>query len=460
MRPYQVHGVEHVMRHPYCGLFFDMGLGKTCTTLTALDELLFADLSINRVLVVAPKKVAEDTWVKEAGQWEHLRHLRISKVLGTEAQRIKALHQDADIWVINRENIPWLVTHYGGQLPFDCLVVDELTSFKSPTAKRFKALRMVRPLFKRVIGLTGTPAPNGLLDLWAQLYLIDQGERLGKTITAYRDNYFTPGRRNGHVVFEYKLRNASESEKAILSLISDVCISMKASDYLDLPKRLDLTREIDLPTALKKRYTDFERDLVLGLVNDSEITAANAMGLTNKLRQFANGAVYDENHEFHEIHDEKLEALAEEIEAANGEPVLIFYQFQSDVARIMKRLKEFKPLLLKDSADIDKWNSGVIKVMLAHAKSAGHGLNLQYGGNIIVWFGLDFALELYLQAVGRLDRQGQTKPVRNIRLIVKDSIEGEVLQALEDKRQINDAVMEAVKVRILKHKKQSFNKNF
>jgi SNF2 family DNA or RNA helicase len=356
--PYQDHATDHIIDHPYCGLFLDMGLGKTVATLTAIDRLMFDNCEVSKVLVIAPKRVAEDTWTTEKEKWDHLQHLRISKVLGTERQRKEALKAKADIYIINRENVVWLIAHLQGYWPFDLVVVDELSSFKSSKAQRFKALRMVRPKMKRVVGLTGTPAPNSLMDLWPQLYLLDQGERLGKTITSYREKYFNPGAKNGHVVYEYKLKTVSDIEKELIGadyyekkiyeLIGDICISMKKEDYLDLPKRIDHVVEVTLSAKVMQQYREFEKKQVLTLFgNDEEISVPNAAALTNKLMQFANGAVYDEKRDWHEVHTAKLEALEELVEAANGQSVLNFYTFRHDQERIHKHLKAYNPASLK-----------------------------------------------------------------------------------------------------------------
>lgn len=457
LHDYQRTAVEHVIDNPAAGLLIDMGLGKTASTLTAVVDM--GNQLTGRILVIAPKRVAEHTWSSEALNWAHLRHLKVSVVVGSESKRIKALREKADVYVINRENVKWLVTHYQGAWPFETVVIDELSSFKNAKSQRFKALRMVRPKIKRVIGLTGTPTPNGLLDLWPQMYLLDQGQRLGKTLTSYRDTYFSPGRRNGHVVFDYNLKKEKDdllgidiNEKEILDKISDICISMKAEDYLQLPKRIDRNNEVILPPALMQKYFDFERKLVLELDNKDDITALNAAGLTNKLLQFTNGAVYDDQRNWHEVHSEKIEALEEDMEAANGKPVLVFYQFRHDLERILKHFKTYKPEILKGPESIDKWNRGEIPMLLAHAASAGHGLNLQQGGHLIEWFGVGWALELYLQAVARLDRQGQKFPVINSRIICKGTIDEEVLTSLANKASLQDAVMAAVKARIKKYK--------
>lgn len=459
LHEYQKYCVQHILDNPYSALFVQMGLGKTAITLTAINSLMFDSMEIEKVLVIAPKKVTEDTWTSERDKWEHLKHLRISIVLGTERQRIEALRKKADIYCINRENIAWLVSHYQGAWPFTGLVIDELSSFKNPKSQRFKALRMVRPQSKRVVGLTGTPAPNGFLDLYSQIYLLDQGQRLGKNLTGYRQKYFKEGHRNGHIVYDYSLRKEDKDsllgvdiyEKEILDKIGDICISMKAEDYLDLPKRIDRLHKIQLSKKLMDKYQEFEKTLVLSLENTEEISPLNAAGLTNKLRQFANGAVYDDEKAWHLVHDEKLDALEEDVEAAAGEPMLIFYQYRSDLERITERLKKHKPVLLKGSAEIAKWNAGKIPVLIAHARSAGHGLNLQYGGHLISWFGVDWPLEEYDQGVARLDRQGQKYPVINTRFIVAGTIEEKVLASLENKAGVQEGVMAAVKALIKKY---------
>lgn len=455
---YQVFATEHLLKHPYSGLFIGMGLGKTATTLTAIDKLMFEEMDVQKVLVIAPKKVTEDTWTEEVKKWDHLKHLKISVVLGTERERIEALKAKADIYAINRENVAWLVSFYGGAFPFDMVVIDELSSFKSAKSVRFKALRTVRPKIKRVVGLTGTPAPNGLLDLWPQLYLLDQGERLGKTLTGYREKYFNAGRRNGHIVFDYKLKEDKDDilgsgiyEKEIYDKIGDICISMKAEDYLELPPRLDRDKVVHLPDKIMKQYYDFEEQMILSLEDTENISAINAAGLTNKLLQFANGAVYNHEKQYHEIHQEKIEALEEDMEAANGNPVLVFYQYKHDLERIQKHFKAYKPVLLSGSAEIKAWNEKKIPMLLAHAASAGHGLNLQHGGNLIEWFGVPWGLELYQQAVARLDRQGQTMPVINSRIIAKSTMDEDVLLSLAGKARTQDAIMNAVKARIKKY---------
>lgn len=453
--PYQDFATKHIIENKGSGLFMDMGLGKTVATLTAINKLMYEELEVDKVLVIAPKRVAEDTWTTETQKWDHLRHLRLSIVLGSEKQRKEALKQKADIYVINRENVAWLVGLYQNAFPFDMVVIDELSSFKSAKAIRFKSLRMVRPLVKRVVGLTGTPAPNSLIDLWPQLFLLDMGERLGKNITRYRETYFRPNRRNGHVVFDYKLLEGSQ--KAIYNKISDICISMKSKDYLQLPERITKDVHIYLSEKDKAKYDEFERDQILAIEDADEISAVNAAALTNKLLQFANGAIYDVNKDWHSVHPAKLEALEETLEAAAGQPVLIFYSYKHDLARMQKKLKAYKPRTLDSREDIQDWNRGEIPVLLAHPASAGHGLNLQAGGNIIIWFGNTWSLELYQQANARLDRQGQTKPVVVYRFITVGTMDEDVIKAIERKTSGQEALMEAVKARIKKYQRTKIN---
>lgn len=448
LHEYQKAAVQHIIDHDAAGLFLDMGLGKTVSTLTAVNQLMNVYLEVKKVLVIAPKRVAEDTWTTECEKWEHLHGLRVSRVLGTEKKRKAALKADADIYVINRENVVWLVAQLKGWWPFDMIVIDELSSFKSNTAARFKALRQVRPMTSRVVGLTGTPTPNGLIDLWPQMYLLDMGERLEKTITAYRTKYFRPGRTNGQVVFDYKPNTGSE--EAIYKKISDICISMKAEDYLDLPDMIEIPVEVSMNERQMKQYEKFEEEQVLKLQEEGDISAVNAAALSNKLLQYANGAIYDAERNIHELHEAKLDALEEIVEAANGSPVLVFYSFRHDVARILKRLKLYHPKEIGGQEDIQAWNEGKIPVMLAHPASAGHGLNLQKGGHIMVWFGLPWSLELYQQANARLHRQGQSQPVRNYIIMTKGTMDADVRKALSGKTDRQDALMEAVKARIEK----------
>lgn len=441
---YQKYAATHIINNPAAGLFLDMGLGKTVTTLTAIDDLLFLG-DVNKVLVIAPLRVAEDTWSTEVEKWDHLKHLRISKVLGTPKQRVQAINRSADVYVTNRENVEWLVREYFDNWTFDMVVIDELSSFKSPKANRFKALRKVRPYFKRIVGLTGTPAPNSLIDLWPQLYLLDGGIRLGRTLTSYREQYFKAGERNQYVVYKWNLKE--NADKAIHDKISDICISMSAKDYLNLPERIDREVTIKLPDEARIRYKQLEKDLVLEL-EGNDVVADTAAVLTNKLLQMANGAIYDENKVVQEIHSAKLDALADIVDAANGKTVLVFYSYKHDCMRIKEHLKSYKPKELKDSEDISEWNKGKIPVLLVHPASAGHGLNLQAGGNIIVWFGLPWSLELYQQANARLDRQGQTENVIVHHLIAKDTVDEDVMRALGNKEINQNMLLEAVKARI------------
>ena len=398
--------------------------------------------------MVAPLRVAEDTWTKESAKWDHLRGLRVVRVLGSQAQRIRALETDADIYCINRENIPWLVKYYGTEWPFDGVVLDELSSFKSPSSKRFKAMRKVRPLIKHIVGLTGTPSPNGLIDLWAQIYLLDQGKRLGRTLTEYRNRYFNPGRRNGYVVYDWVPKDGAEDE--IYRRISDICISMKACDYLKLPERVDVVRTVKLDNEAQTAYTEMEKEAVLALGPNEIVDAGTAAVVSGKLLQIANGAVYDENGKTHIIHKSKLDTLEDVIEAVNGRPVLVFYAYQHDLERIMQRFPQARKL--EGSAEIDAWNRGEIPILLAHPAGAGHGLNLQAGGNHIVWFGLTWSLELYQQANARIYRQGvKGERVTITHLVAEGTIDEDVMRVLDGKATRQDALLEAVKARVEKY---------
>lgn len=453
---YQRACVEHIITHPFCGVFLDMGLGKTVSTLTAVNYLMNDYCEINSVLVIAPKRVAESVWQEEAEKWEHLKHLTFSKIIGTQKQRQEAIRAQANIYIISRDNIAWLCALYGGgKLPFDMVVIDELSSFKSYKSERFKAMRGARLYLKRLVGLTGTPAPNGLIDLWPQIYLMDRGDRLEKTITRYREKYFRPGRTNGNVVFSYDLME--DSEYIIHKKIEDICISMKAEDYLEMPVRTDNYIKLRMPDDIKKKYEDFEKEKVIDLLNnqgeESAINVVNAAALSNKLLQFANGAIYDENRNVYKVHDIKLEALKEMIEDANGQPVLVAWTFQFDRDRIKEYLKAYKPRELKTNKDIDDWNAGKVQVMLAHPASAGHGLNLQAGGHIIIWFGTTWSLELYQQFNGRLYRQGQKEHVVINHLILQGTHDEDVIRALKAKDQKQNSLLNSIKARIDKYKK-------
>lgn len=409
---------------------------------------MYDRFEVNKVLVVAPLRVAEDTWTKESAKWDHLRGLRVVRVLGSQAQRIRALETDADIYCINRENIPWLVKYYGTEWPFDGVVLDELSSFKSPSSKRFKAMRKVRPLIKHIVGLTGTPSPNGLIDLWAQIYLLDQGKRLGRTLTEYRNRYFNPGRRNGYVVYDWVPKDGAEDE--IYRRISDICISMKACDYLKLPERVDVVRTVKLDDEAQTAYTEMEKEAVLELGPNEIVDAGTAAVVSGKLLQIANGAVYDENGKTHIIHESKLDTLEDVIEAVNGRPVLVFYAYQHDLERIMQHFPQARKL--EGSAEIDAWNRGEIPILLAHPAGAGHGLNLQAGGNHIVWFGLTWSLELYQQANARIYRQGvKGERVTITHLVTEGTIDEDVMRVLDGKATRQDALLEAVKARVEKY---------
>lgn len=443
---YQQYTIQRMLDQEAAGIFLDMGMGKTSCALTAAAELLHDRFEVAKVLVIAPLKVAEDTWSCETEKWDHLKYLRISKVLGTEQERKAALNTAADIYVINRENTEWLVNHYGKKWPFDFVIVDELSSFKSPKARRFRALRKVRPLIKRIIGLTGTPAPNGLIDLWPQIYLLDQGERLGKTLTGYRERYFQPGKRNKMIVYEWKPKPGAD--EAIHNKLSDLCVSMRSRDWLEMPERIDNVISVTLPPKARERYEQLERHLLLPLTG-GDVVANTAAVLVNKLLQMANGAVYDEYGQAHELHTAKLEALDDITEVTNGKPILVFYNYRHDLVRL--KAKYPKARTLETPEDIKDWNKGRIAMLLAHPASAGHGLNLQAGGHIIVWFSLIWSLELYQQANARLDRQGQLEKVIVHHLVAKGTVDENVMAVLKNKTVGQDALLEAVKARIEKY---------
>ena len=437
---YQKYAQDFIINNSACALLLDMGLGKTVITLTSLWILLFDYFEISKVLVIAPLRVAQDTWSKECEKWDHLKGLKISKVLGSEKERRMALFDKADIYIINRENVEWLCNNY--DFDFDMIVIDELSSFKSSSSKRFKALRKIRPRVKRIVGLTGTPAPNTLMDLWSQINLIDMGQRLGRFISNYRNDYFIPDKRNAQVIFSYKPREGAEEE--IYKRISDICVSMKACDYLDMPERIDNIVHVKMSEDEKKLYKKLEKDMLLPLA-DGEIDAVNAEALSNKLLQMANGAVYDELKETKIIHDRKLEALEDLIEAANGKSVLIFYAYKHDKERIVKK---FKVTEISTSKEISKWNERKIQIAIAHPASTGHGLNLQAGGSTIIWFGLTWSLELYQQANARLWRQGQKDTVIIHHIVSKGTIDEEVMSALQRKQCGQENLINAVKARI------------
>lgn len=447
---YQNYAIEKIISCPAAALFLDMGLGKTVSTLTAAAELLHNYFDTAKVLVIAPLRVARDTWSRETYKWAHTRYLKIAKALGSVSDRIQVLNTIADIYVINRENVEWLVEYYGKKWPFDMVVIDESSSFKSSKSKRFRALRKVRPLIKRIVELTGTPRPNGLMDLWAQMYLLDRGERLGKTITSYREKYFEPDKRNRTTIYSWKPKPGAEQE--IYAKISDICVSMRAEDWLEMPERIDNTIHVNLPAEAKAKYKQLERDLLLPTAG-GDIVANTAAVLSNKLLQMANGAVYDENGRVKVIHDAKLATMDELIDVANGESILVLYWFQHDLERL--KAHHPKARVLDTPQDIEDWNAGRIPVMLAQPASIGHGLNLQDGGHIIIWFGLTWSLELYQQANARLLRQGQSHSSVIIHhLVAVGTMDESVMKVLEGKAVGQDAMMEAVKARIEKVRRE------
>ena len=449
---YQRTAMQWIVDKPKCGLFLDMGLGKTVSTLTAIQQLI-DDCEVSRVLVVAPKKVAETTWSTEAQKWEHLHDLKVVKVLGTEKQRCLALSQKADVYVTGRDNFVWLVGKYGGRLPFDTLVIDELTSFKSAKSERFKAMRIALPSVHRVIGLTGTPAPNGLIDLWAQMYCLDQGERLGRSVTKYREAYFETHRWNNIVV---RCDVKKGCEEIIRNKIADICLSMQAKDYLQLPDLITHTATVELTPKVREAYERFEREKVLEFKTEhgqepANVLAQSAAGLMNKLAQFANGAVYDDSMQVHEVHSEKLDRLAEIVEAANGNSVLVFYQYKHDVTRITAKLKDYRVRAYQGEKDLNDWNAGQIDVLLAHPASTAYGLNMQQGGHYIVWFGTGWNLEHYQQANARLHRQGQQHPVQVYKLICAGTVDEKASAALEGKKGLQQSLLDSLNYLLRKY---------
>lgn len=449
--PHQAAGIEWILQRPACALFWSMGTGKTVTTLTAINRLLYDRMEDGPVLVIAPKRVAENTWSKETAKWEHLQHLRVVKIMGTAKQRKEALvgvfeKPFGDVYVINRENVVWLVDTIGKHWPFPIVVIDELSSFKSARAKRWKALRRVRGRIRRLIGLTGTPRPNGIEDLYPEIYLLDQGERLGRTLSAFRARYLLPEKMNGHIVYSYRPRDGAEAE--VYDRLSDICMSIRKDDVLQLPGQIYEDIVLTAPPALLKQYKQFERDKVLKCLDaDGEIVAGTQAALTNKLLQFSNGAIYDQDGQAHRLHDVKLDALEELVEGAGGDPVLVLYAYKHDAERIRERVV---CRALDTPDDIDAWNRGEIPVALAHPASIGHGLNLQDGGHIIIWFGLTWSLELYQQANERLNRPGQKNVCRIYHLILQGTHDERVLKALNNKDKGQAAAIEALRLEILK----------
>lgn len=446
---YQAHCIEKILQIKKLGLFLDMGLGKTVTTLTAVKELKYNRFQVRKVLVIAPKKVAEGTWTREKDKWDHTSILRVSTVLGSQAKRIRALNMPADLYITNRENVTWLVDYYRNSWPFDMVVVDESSSFKSHKAKRFKSLASVSSHIDRMVELTGTPSPNGLEDLWAQIYLLDNGERLGKRYTQFRERYFDPGDRGADVIYNYKAKPGSE--ECILQKISDICISMKAEDYLELPEITYHEVPVELDVKSRKAYGDLERKMVLELPEDGdEISVASAAALSNKLLQLGNGAIYDDDRNYHEVHGCKVEAFLELVESLQGKPALVFYNFQHDKVRILDALAKtrLRVRILQNAVDEDDWNAGRIDILLAHPASSAYGLNLQQGGNHVVWFGLTWNYELYAQANKRLHRQGQKERVIVHHLVCTGTRDEDVMRALGRKDNVQEWVMESLRARI------------
>ncbi|WP_298029714.1 DEAD/DEAH box helicase [uncultured Dysosmobacter sp.] len=443
---YQSFCIDYLLERPAAGLFLKPGMGKTSIALTAAERLLYDSFDVSKVLVIAPLRVAEDTWSRESEKWDHLRHLRVSRVLGSAKERRAALARKADIYCINRENVPWLVKLYGLSWPFDLVIVDELSSFRNPSAQRFKALRKVRPLIKYLWGLTGTPRPRSLLDLWAQVYLLDQGRRLGKTYTEYRNQYFIPGHRNGYVIYEWTPRPGAAAE--IYKKISDICVSLETEGNVKMPELVKTVRLVALSPEARAQYDSLERDAILSL-GDTIIDAGSAAAVNGKLMQIAGGAVYDEDHRTHELNTEKLDALEDILAEADGEPVLVAYRYQHERDRIMARFPQ--AVQLKDSKTIAAWNRGEIPLLLAHPAGAGHGLNLQDGGHIIVWFGPIYDLELWEQFIDRLHRQGQRSATTSVIVLVAEgTVELDAMQSLDAKEDGQAAMMRAIRARIKK----------
>lgn len=438
--PYQAFTTNYIETHPQAAIILGMGMGKTIITLTAINNLIYDHFTVHKALIIAPLRVARDTWPQEINKWDHLTNLRTAVMVGDKHTRQQALNTDADIYITNRENLPWLVDHVGHDWPFDMVVIDELSSFKSHQAKRFKALRKMRPHINRIIGLTGTPAPNSLMDLWAQFALIDGGDRLGKFITRYRNQYFLPDKRNGAQIYTYKPRPGAEQE--IYDAISDITVSMRTTDYLDLPAVTYTNHPVTLSAPERAAYDQLKKDMVIHLGDDT-IDAANAAALSGKLQQLASGAIYiDDAHNTTTVHARKLDALEDIIEQANGATVLIAYWFKHEASRILDRFPQARALAT--SQDFADWNAGKIPVGLIHPASAGHGLNLQAGGHILVWVTTPWSLELYEQTNARLHRQGQTEPVSIIHITAENTIDTRVSHALDGKATTQDALVAAV----------------
>lgn len=444
---YQAYAIDKIIDNKRFGLFLDMGLGKTVSTLTAIEQLKYDYLDVDKVLVIAPKRVAEDTWAQEVDKWTHLTHLDVSLVLGTPKRREQALERNADIYVTNKENTKWICERYKKDWPFDMVVIDELSTFKSSDSQRFKILKKKWPLFDRFVGLTGTPAPKNIMDLWAQIYLIDGGERLGKFKTHFRQRYFYPTHKVAEHTFNWELKNGAKDE--IYKMISDVTVSMESKDYLKMPERVDTVKEAKLSKKERALYDELEQNMVIenDIDDDKDIVALNSASLSNKLLQMSNGAVYADDGSITHIHDKKLELLDEIVEESQGQPILVMYNYKHDKERLLERYSFAETL---DSDDyMERWNNGEIQMLITHPASAGHGLNLQYGGSIMVWFGLTWNLEYYEQANARLYRQGQKKTTVIHHLLTENSIDQKVYESLKNKKLGQNELMNAVKARLL-----------
>lgn len=438
LHDYQLSGVKNIIDNPFYALWLDLGCGKTLTSITAVVDLSDS-MQINKVLIIAPLRVAATTWHKEIERWEHTKHLTYSICIGSQKKRLESLMQNADVYIINRENVKWLVEHYKSKWPFDMVIIDEASSFKSTKSQRWKALRKVRPYIDRMLSLTGTPAPNGLMDLYAQIYLLDAGERLGRNMSAFKSRYFE----SDYMGYKYTIKKGAEQE--IYKKLEDITMVLKAEDYLQLPDRIDLSAPVRLPAKLQSQYDELEKEFITEIEN-TEIAVFNAAALANKLLQFCNGTMYtDEHKNWIELHSLKLDALQDIVDDNQGENILVAYNYKTDLERLKKRFPD-AVVLDKEGLAVDKWNKGEIKMLLAHPASAGHGLNLQHGGSLIVWFGLNWSLELVQQFNGRLHRQGQTKPVRIISIVCEGCIDNKVMEAIKNKAKTQDDLLNAIKV--------------
>lgn len=438
LHDYQLSGVKNIIDNPFYALWLDLGCGKTLTSITAVADLSDS-MQINKVLIIAPLRVAATTWHKEIERWEHTKHLTYSICIGSQKKRLESLMQNADVYIINRENVKWLVEHYKSKWPFDMVIIDEASSFKSTKSQRWKALRKVRPYIDRMLSLTGTPAPNGLMDLYAQIYLLDAGERLGRNMSAFKSRYFE----SDYMGYKYTIKKGAEQE--IYKKLEDITMVLKAEDYLQLPDRIDLSTPVRLPAKLQSQYDELEKEFITEIEN-TEIAVFNAAALANKLLQFCNGTMYtDEHKNWIELHSLKLDALQDIVDDNQGENILVAYNYKTDLERLKKRFPD-AVVLDKEGLAVDRWNKGEIKMLLAHPASAGHGLNLQHGGSLIVWFGLNWSLELVQQFNGRLHRQGQTKPVRIISIVCEGCIDNKVMEAIKNKAKTQDDLLNAIKV--------------